>query len=478
MRQLSISAYLGRILALFLILNKIHMKKIATTLSSLIIVLSLASVTDVQAQNYCSIPAANLDNEYDYIDSVSFAGIQKKSGMGASSYENFTALTPGVVTIGQPSPYSITIESDYDEFVTVFIDWNQNGVLDDAGEVYAIVSGTNASGLMTFTGNVTPPAGALTGNTRMRVIIDWFNENDGDPCLLYTSTEESYGEVEDYTITVQSATTPPSVTSVAVTTTGGATSAITTNGGTLPMLATVLPAAANQNVTWSIVPVTGDATISTSGLVTATANGTVWAKAVSVQDATKKDSLQITITNQIVPITGITVSTQGSVPSQININAGTLQMNASILPATANQNVTWSIVPGTGNASISNSGVVTASANGTVWAKAVSTQDNSFTDSLQITITNQGVGVKGLFANNNIDVYPVPFENNLILDFKSTDIQGLHYRLSNVMGQIIEQNGVSKSIFNINTSKLPSGLYVISLIEKTGQISTIQVVKK
>lgn len=76
---------------------------------------------------------------------------------------------------------------------------------------------------------------------------------------------------------------------------------ITTNGGTLPMTASIFPAIANQAVTWSVVPIMGSASISATGVVTAQNNGTVWAKAVSVANTAKMDSLLITISNQTVP---------------------------------------------------------------------------------------------------------------------------------------------------------------------------------
>jgi hypothetical protein len=86
---------------------------------------------------------------------------------------------------------------------------------------------------------------------------------------------------------------------------------------------------------------------------------------------------------------GLTVTTLGGVPAVINTLAGTLQMVATIIPATANQNVTWSIVPGTGTASISGTGLVTAITNGSVYAKAVAVQDITVKDSLLITISGQ-----------------------------------------------------------------------------------------
>ncbi len=109
-----------------------------------------------------------------------------------------------------------------------------------------------------------------------------------------------------------------------VATQGGVPATITTNGGTLQMVATVFPSTANQAVNWSIVPGTGSATISTTGLVTATGNGTVYAKAIAVQDVTMKDSLLITMTGQAAfaptvitlaatAITGTTATLNGSV---------------------------------------------------------------------------------------------------------------------------------------------------------------------
>lgn len=91
--------------------------------------------------------------------------------------------------------------------------------------------------------------------------------------------------------------------------------------------------------------------------------------------------------------TGIKVYTLGNVPATINTPMGTLQMLDTITPLTANQSVTWSIVPGTGVALISTSGLVTAITNGTVWAKAISVQDNTVKDSLLITMTNQNITV-------------------------------------------------------------------------------------
>jgi hypothetical protein len=86
---------------------------------------------------------------------------------------------------------------------------------------------------------------------------------------------------------------------------------------------------------------------------------------------------------------GIDVTTQGAVPAIINTGNGTLQMVSTVFPSYASQLVTWSIVPVTGMANVSATGLVTAIADGTVWAKAIAVQDNTVKDSLLITLSNQ-----------------------------------------------------------------------------------------
>jgi len=86
---------------------------------------------------------------------------------------------------------------------------------------------------------------------------------------------------------------------------------------------------------------------------------------------------------------GLTVATQGSVPAVITTNGGTLQMTATVFPSTANQNVNWSIVHGTGMGTITSSGLVTGVSNGTVYAKAAAVQDTTVVDSLLITLSGQ-----------------------------------------------------------------------------------------
>jgi hypothetical protein len=234
------------------------------------------------------------------------------------------------------------------------------------------------------------------------------------------------------------------------------------------MVATISPAnATNQNVTWSIVPGSGTASISATGLVTAITNGTVHAKAVSVANPNAKDSVQITISNQVVAVTGLTVTTQGNVAAAINTNAGTLQMVATISPANAtNQNVTWSIVPGTGTASISATGLVTAQTNGTVHAKAVSVANPNAKDSVQITITNQVTTAVINPVLRELRLYPNPAENEVAIQLLRNH-PPLRLQWMNAVGQLIGETRVPanrlRQLYILNLSSWSAGLYFLRI---------------
>jgi hypothetical protein len=110
-------------------------------------------------------------------------------------------------------------------------------------------------------------------------------------------------------------------------------------------------------------------------------------------------------TYSVVYVSDITVSGQGGVTS-INVNQGTLQMIADIQPPNAtNPTIVWSVIEGTTSAKIDQNGLLKASGtslgNGTVWVKALAIDGSGVSDSLMITITNQGSDFQILLVNDN-----------------------------------------------------------------------------
>ncbi|ADY12452.1 ice-binding family protein [Sphaerochaeta globosa] len=113
-------------------------------------------------------------------------------------------------------------------------------------------------------------------------------------------------------------TLPINVTGITIT---GAADAITvSNGETLQMSAAVLPLdATDASVTWSVASGSGTATISTTGLLTATAVGTVSVKATANDDSAYEGILTITVTApnvaiNIAAITGVTAPVRSVTP--------------------------------------------------------------------------------------------------------------------------------------------------------------------
>ena len=140
---------------------------------------------------YC---AASADLCDEYISRVQFAEIDNTSDCADGPAVDYTAIS-GTVAQGASVPITVTngpLQYASDQ-VAVWIDWNQNEVLTDVGEAYAL---TSADGAVSFTGNIDVPAGATLGSTRMRIRMMY----TGTPAPCGTS---AYGEVEDYTVNVE-----------------------------------------------------------------------------------------------------------------------------------------------------------------------------------------------------------------------------------------------------------------------------------
>ena len=209
-------------------------------------------------------------------------------------------------------------------------------------------------------------------------------------------------DVAVVTVNAPASSVPVPVTSITVTSAGNATT-ITTQGGTLQMQTLVLPDnATDKTVTWTVIPGTGGATISTGGLLTALANGTVTVRATASDGSGVYGERFITISGQTppaTPVTSITVTGAGGV-STITTNGGTLQMLAAIQPATATiQSVTWTATPGTGSATITTGGLLTAATNGTVTVTATANDGSGVSGSLTVTLSGQPIPPFAIFAS-------------------------------------------------------------------------------
>ncbi len=244
------------------------------------------------------------------------------------------------------------------------------------------------------------------------------------------------------------------VTGITVAGAGGATT-ITTNNGTLQLSAAVLPAnATDKTVTWSISNGTGQAIISTAGRLTAVDNGTVTARATANDGSGVTGTMNITISNQIVPVTAVNVSGAGGA-TIITADKGSLQLSAAVSPANAtNKNVTWSVLNGTGQATINAAGIVTAVDNGTVTAKATAIDGSGVSGTLIITISNQLIQVTAITVLGAGGSTSITTDNGLlqlneaVLPVNATD-KTVTWSIVNNTGQAtINSSGLVTAVYN------------------------------
>lgn len=103
--------------------------------------------------------------------------------------------------------------------------------------------------------------------------------------------------------------------------------------------------------------------------------------------------------DKFVYATNLTLNTGGT----ITTNNGTLQMAPAFEPADAsNQVIKWSVVAGTGMATISSTGVLTGVANGTVTVKAAATDGSGKTATTEVVISGQIIEKNEIWESANL----------------------------------------------------------------------------
>ena len=276
-----------------------------------------------------------------------------------------------------------------------------------------------------------------------------------------------------------------------VATQGGVPATITTNEGTLQMVATVVPATANQSVTWSIVPGTGMASINAAGLVTAISDGTAYAKATAVQDTTVKDSLMITMSGQIAqPPAVVTIAATGVTSSVATLN-GTVNANSLTTDVffdwglTSSYGNTVAAVPSTVTGATATPVLLNISSlqslttyhfrvKGSSYAGTRTGEDMTFT-------TSPGVGVPDK-APLKADIYPVPNDGQFNIFIKSASVKTFSLVVYNNLGSEIFSNSNLNSngtgAIAVDLRPIPAGIYTIILRSSGEQVVYKMVVNK
>ncbi len=155
---------------------------------------SLAASEGCIAPGVCYCAAASDDyaaNEK--IGNITFADIDNTS-TSDNPYENFR-LVQGEVEKEESYTFTATLTNGFStDQVLVWIDYNNNGDFDDAGELVY----TSSTGSGPHSTTITIPATAMLGETRMRVRL---HDTSLDPNAT-SCGNSGYGQVEDYTLNI------------------------------------------------------------------------------------------------------------------------------------------------------------------------------------------------------------------------------------------------------------------------------------
>jgi len=161
----------------------------------LFIALIATLFSEMASAAYCT--SAGGSTSYEWIDSVKAGNFEKVSGNNGG-YADYTSEGPVALVKGDND---LTLTPGfgpgiYTENWYVWIDVDQNQVFSSTELLYTASSNAAVNGSLVI------PDTALTGNTRMRVIMSYSTFDSA--CGSFT-----WGEAEDYTVNIGAATTPP-----------------------------------------------------------------------------------------------------------------------------------------------------------------------------------------------------------------------------------------------------------------------------
>jgi hypothetical protein len=181
---------------------------------------SLSQPSSAAPTGYCASAATQTGDED--IDSVKFGTISNASACAsltgsqgtaagtADFYSNYTATSVPVPDLSTGTTYPISVRINqcgggggWTQTTVAFFDWNRDGDFADGGEKFTIADAASGTATAIATANITVPANAVLGKTRMRIS----NRESVAASALNDCHNGSWGETEDYDINIKAVPT-------------------------------------------------------------------------------------------------------------------------------------------------------------------------------------------------------------------------------------------------------------------------------
>ena len=179
--------------------------------------LALFIVGSLNAQTYCTI-----SEDYEGVEEITSVTFGTTTIVNTDATSIYVDKIATISEVMQSQEYTIAVKGNsngaFDNEYVAYIDWNHNGILNDAGEVFYIglINGSTGADTKSATRMITVPASAALGNTRIRIMKVYTDISDDyilnlDPCSI--SVEDvyfgpsgdfagSYGQALDFSLNV------------------------------------------------------------------------------------------------------------------------------------------------------------------------------------------------------------------------------------------------------------------------------------
>jgi hypothetical protein len=229
-------------------------------------------------------------------------------------------------------------------------------------------------------------------------------------------------------------------------------------------------------VSWSVVNVTGMASINASGLITAQKDGTVKAVATATDGSGIKGELQIILSNQTVPVESIIIHDilKNDTIKGIGIN---LILSAIISPQDATiKDVDWSVENITGKAYINMNGLLTTVSPGIIKVIAKSKDDSKTIMHKEYKIVIP-VGNQTRLQHPGIIIFPNPTSGLIQIRIDQISFDGANIEVRNYIGQTIDKITSFDNPIHWSLQHYPSGIYFFT-ISTNKIVATFKIVKE
>jgi hypothetical protein len=191
------------VVTLNLTINSLPFMPVATATSSTICQGDTTLLKVQSTASYCLLAPDPTDG--DYIANVTLGGINNTTTYpGFVGYTLFPKTASTTTTLTAGSTYTISVKAGYgvDNYIAAWMDFDNDGVFASSEKIaQSGILGPNGIYTVAFT----VPAGAINGDTRMRVFENYNNPN------IFPCNNILYGEAEDYTVTISGGANPPTI---------------------------------------------------------------------------------------------------------------------------------------------------------------------------------------------------------------------------------------------------------------------------